>query len=241
MSAPTGLAFSHEIPKLLRLLRGESNDLDCLPTEWDWQPFARACDDHQVAAFVFCRLKGKPKTISPGLLEYLRQRFYEISARNYRLAKRLVDVTSLLQKESIPVLAYKGPTLAMAIYGDLTLRQYQDLDLMVRKEDLVNAVSVMSCCGFQIQPTFARPQIGPYLVRPQKRRDVAVAEEIPFRSPSGTYYVDLHWQLGHDYWRAFSPDVDKIWDRIERQDLPLGRISTFCREDLFLALCFHGT
>jgi hypothetical protein len=238
--APPAL-FRPEIPTLLRLLSGEGACLDAFHREGDWRPFAEACDDHQVSTFAYCRLQSISKNTPPGLLDHLRQRFYEISARNYRLAKKLVDLTVLLQNEGIPTLAFKGPALAMAVYGDLVLRQYKDLDLVIHKEHLVKAVDLMTRSGFQLAPTFSRPQITPYLCNPRNPRHVARAEEIPFRAPDGTYYVDIHWKLGHDFWRPFSPDIDKVWERIEKQDLPQGSVSTFCREDLFLALCYHGT
>ncbi len=32
-----------------------------------------------------------------------------------------------------------------------------------------------------------------------------------------------------------------MWERTEKLNLPHGSVSTFCREDLFLALCYHGS
>jgi len=241
MSTSRAAEFSHEIPRLLGVLGRGSEGLNWPEGEWDWKPFARACDDHQVTAFVYCRLKNMRGTAPPDLLEHLRRRFYAISARNYALAKKLVDLTSLLQGEGIPVLAYKGPAVAMAVYGDLTLRQYTDLDVVVRKEDLVKAVRVLTSRGFEPQPSFGRPQMTPYWCRPENPRHVGMAQEIPFRAPDKTYFVDLHWQLGYAFWRPFGPDVEGAWNRVAEQDIGPGRVSTFCREDLFLALCYHGT
>jgi hypothetical protein len=157
------------------------------------------------------------------------------------LAKKLVDLTSMLENGGVPVLAFKGPSLAMAVYGGLSLRQCQDLDLVIHKEHLVRAVHLMTGWGFRAIPTPDWPQITPYRCRPENSRDVARGQEIPFCAPDSSYYVDVHWQLGDIYWRSLSPDVEKLWERAERQDLPQGSVSTLCREDLFLALCAHGT
>ena len=233
-----------EIQSLLQLLRTSvSGDLRWLPSiQQDWRTFAAACDFHHLATFVFCRLLDLVgDSVPAGLLEHLRTQFYEISASNYRLAQKLVDLTSMLQSHDVPVLAYKGPALAMALYGNLALRQYSDLDLVVRKEHLLKVVGVMRHRGFEIVPTPGRPQMLPYLCRPENPRHLARAEEIPFRAPDKTYFVDVHWQLGHGPWRTFSPDVEKMWERTEKLNLPHGSVSTFCREDLFLALCYHGS
>jgi len=235
--------WGDETRRLLRLLaQRERADPEWPPAgAWDWRAFAEACDTHQVVPYVYCRLQGLAATTGPaGLLERLRTRFHEICARNYYLAKKLVDLTAMLENEGIPALVYKGPALAMAVYGGLTLRHYNDLDLVIRKEHHAKAVHLMMGWGFQIVPKPALPRVRPYLGRPEDPRNVERTQEIEFCAPDSTYYLDLHWQLGDRFWRPFNPDVEKLWDRAEWQDLPQGRVSTLCREDLFLALCAHG-
>ena len=232
------------IRRLLHLLvQQEGSDPGWPPAAaWDWRTFAETCDTHQLAPFIHCRLQRLPKTaIPPELLKYLRARFHQACANNYRLATQLVSLTSLFESEGVSVLAFKGPSLAMAVYGGLSLRQCNDLDLVIRKDQLLKGAQLMTGWGFQATPTPARPQIRPYLCRPENPRHVERGKEIEFRSPDGTFYVDLHWQLGDRFWRCFAPDVEKLWDRAARQDLPQGSVSTPCREDLFLALCAHGT
>jgi hypothetical protein len=234
----------NETCRLLQLLaHRDGGGLEWLPTAtWDWRTFAETCDAHQLAPYVYCRLQGLTTiAVPPELLEHLRARFHEVCARNYQLAKKLVDLTSMLENEGVPVLAFKGPSLAMAVYGGLSLRQCEDLDLVIHKEDLEKAVHLMTGWGFRAIPTPDRPQITPYRCRPENPRDVARGQEIPFCAPDSSYYVDVHWQLGDIYWRSLSPDVEKLWERAERQDLPEGSVTTLCREDLFLALCAHGT
>ena len=97
-----------EIQSILQLLRTSvSGDLSWLPSiQQDWRTFAAACDFHHLAPFVFCRVRDLVgDSVPAGLLEHLRTQFYEISANNYRLAKKLVDLTSLLRSHGVPVLA----------------------------------------------------------------------------------------------------------------------------------------
>src|SRR5438128_2552908 len=107
----------------------------------DWRSFAAACDYHQVAAIVYCRLQDLVGfTVPSPLLEHLRARFYRVSAYNYHLAAKLIELTSQLEQAHISVLALKGPAAAIMAYGDLALRQYEDLDLVIRAEDVWKAV-----------------------------------------------------------------------------------------------------
>src|SRR5579862_7429084 len=137
ISAASAENTRNEITLLLRLLREPGNaDLGWPQVaDWDWRGFAKACDHHDVAPFIYCRLRGLAGiAVPPGLLEHLRLCFLEGSGRNYHLAQKLIDLTSLFKEHGIPVLAYKGPTLAMVAYGDLALRSYQDLDLVIHPE-----------------------------------------------------------------------------------------------------------
>jgi len=232
-----------ETRRLLRLLaQSESGNSGWPPAvAWDWRNFAQACYTHRVTPYVYCRLQGLTATDVPdGLLEHLQMRFQEACARNYHLAKKLVDLIPMLENEGIPALAYKGPALAMAVYGGLAFRHYNDLDLVIRKEHHGKALRVLTGWGFQIVPKPALPRVRPYLGRPEDPRNVERTQEIEFCAPDSTYYLDLHWQLGDRFWRPFNPDVEKLWGRAEWQYLPEGRVSTLCREDLFLALCAHG-
>jgi hypothetical protein len=238
MSVASAEHTRHDITLLLRLLRpAGSTDLDWPPlADWDWRGFARVCDHHDVVPVIYCRLRGLGGiAVPPGLLEHLRLRFLEVSGRNFHLAQKLVDLISLLEEHQIPVLAYKGPTLAMVAYGDLALRSYQDLDLVIRPKHLQKAVEVMTRSGFQIMPDWWNPCL------PENPRYVARHHEIPLRAADKSYFVDLHWQLAAREARAFRLDVDEVWSRAEEIELLKTDISTMCREDLFLVLCCHGT
>jgi len=208
----------------------------------DWKTFAETCDTHQLSPLVYCRLKQViAPTVPSELLDYLRVRFHESCSYNYRLASKLVNLTSMLESEGVRVLNFKGPSLAMSVYGGLSLRQCLDLDLIIRTDEVVKGAKLMKSWGYEPTPTPARPQLSPYLCRPENSRHIDRGKEIQYLSPDGTFYVDLHWQFADRFWRPFSPDVEKLWERAVKQHLPQGSVFTPCPEDLFLALCAHGT
>jgi Uncharacterised nucleotidyltransferase len=223
--------LSRQVPTLLHFLRRETNDLDWPPSETEWQAFARLCEYHQVTPFVFCQLKTAENAPPAGLVEYLQRRFYEISARNYRLAQEAVDLASFLQERDIIALAFKGPVVALGAYGDLALRQYQDIDLVVRDQDLLKTVDLLRLRGFSIATGSCRPD---------NPKDVSRNHEVTLAAPDKTYFIDIHWRLASERTGIFVPDVEQMRDRVETIQLPAGSVSTFCREDLFVALCCHG-
>ena len=50
---------------------------------------------------------------------------------SFGLAKKLLEILALLDREGVRAIPFKGPTLAVKAYGDLTLRPFSDLDIFV--------------------------------------------------------------------------------------------------------------
>ena len=214
---------------LLELWRGLNEPDHRAEVEGNWKSFLAACDYHQVGPIVFHRFQGRVAVPSQ-ILEHLHARFYHVSAYNHRLAMHLVQLVAEFEQERIPCLALKGPVVAMAAYGDLSLRQYEDIDIIVRPEDVATAVEMMIALGFQL----GRGQAERY-------KHLKLDHEVTLTAPDNSYSVDLHWQLAPPYARLFGPDVREMWLRAEQLQLPHGIVRVLNREDLFLALCQHGT
>ena len=214
---------------LLRLWRGLNEPDQRVAVEENWKSFLAACDYHQVAPIVFHRFQGRVD-VPRQVLEHLRARFYHVSAYNHRLAMHLVQLIAKFEQQRIPCLVLKGPAVAMAAYGDLSLRQYEDIDIMVHVEDVSIAVEMLFNRGF-------RPARG----HAEKYKNVNLYHEITMAAPNESYAVDLHWQLAPSYARAYGPGVHSVWLRTEQLQLPHGSVRVLSREDPFLALCQHGT
>jgi hypothetical protein len=55
----------------------------------------------------------------------------------------------LLESYEIPAIAYKGPTLAVSAYGNLSLRQFGDLDILVQDRAYERARQLLIKQGFR--------------------------------------------------------------------------------------------
>jgi putative nucleotidyltransferase-like protein len=222
--------FADQIPNLLGLLSTDGNP-DWFTCDKQWRSFVQACDYHQVVTQVRCRLKGLENKLPPEFLHVLTKRCYEIAANNYHLAREVVNITSQLQEHGISTLTYKGPAVAMSIYGDIAFRQYNDLDVVVRSADLLEAASVLTRNGFMLAPDSSQPR---------NLQNASGYDVVTLAAPARSYFVDLHWHFSPEYARAFCPSEEEIWGNSEKIQLPCGRVLTLSPEDSFVVLCFHG-
>jgi hypothetical protein len=216
---------------LLHIWRGLNGADHDAQVEQDWESFLAACEYHQVSPIVFHRVANSGgHSIPLQVLDQLRVRFYRISAYNYHLAMHLAQLVAQFERLQIPCLALKGPTVALMAYGDLSLRQYEDIDIMVRVEDVPKAVAMLFDRGYQ-----------PAKGHAERHKDVKRYHEITLTAPDNSHAVDLHWQLAPPYAQVFGPDPSTLWRQAVKLRLPHGDVSVLAREDMFLTLCQHGT
>jgi hypothetical protein len=214
---------------LLHLWRGLNKPDYRTEVDGNWESFLAACDYHQVGPIVFHRFQDR-LDVPRQIMEQLRAHYYQVAAYNHRLATHLVQLMGEFEQQGMPCMALKGPAAATAAYGDLTLRQYEDIDLLVRMEDVAKAVEMLIALGFQ-----------PARGQAERYKHLKLYHEVTLTAPDNSYDVDLHWQLTPPYARVYGPDVHAVWLRAERLKLPQGSVRVLGREDLFLTLCQHGT
>jgi hypothetical protein len=146
------------------------------------------------------------------------------------LASELVRITSALEGARIAAIPFKGPVLAMTAYGDLALRSYGDLDIMVPEERLAEARRVLEGLGYDLlTPMNAREE------RAYLRTECAFL----FHNSERGHHVELHWRF---FERHASIDLPVAEFRMRAHAIRLAgtRVRLFATEDMLLYLCIHG-
>ena len=70
--------------------------------------------------------------------------------RNLLLVGQLLMLLRLFKDNDIPIIPYKGAVLAASAYGDITLREFHDLDFLVQKDHLLKARDLLLSHGYQL-------------------------------------------------------------------------------------------
>lgn len=163
-------------------------------------------------------------------LTQLRRRTQAGALLNRVLAQELVVLCEAFAAHGVPVMPIKGATLAVSAYGDLTLRDFSDLDLLVPKRSIAEAQAVLLALGYERKDPSSDPgetdhEEGPF--------HVFIKKHTLFR-------VDLQWVMAHQHF-SFQLDRPEFWQR--RTPVPLANktVQGLAPEDLLIVLCVHGS
>jgi len=201
-----------------------------LQQEIDWTYLLRTAGRHGVAPLLYRSLNATNAEVVPeDVMGQLRERFYANSRRNLLLTGKLLEILDALEERKIPAIPYKGPVLATFAYGNLALREFGDLDLMLKDKDVLEAKEVLTSLGYQPRDRLTRAQEAAFL---------RYERQYEFSRDDGTA-VELQWKVTPAYF-SFPLDYEYVWERTVPVSLGGRTVQTFSPEDLLLILCVHG-
>ncbi len=116
-----------------------------------WDSFIYESNRHKVTPLVFQSLKQLCPTYVPSpYLEILEKQYRANVAKNLFLLTSLIEITQALSNRGIVSLSFKGPSLAYLAYQDIGLRQFSDLDIIVRRDDYDAARRFLQETGYRL-------------------------------------------------------------------------------------------
>jgi hypothetical protein len=121
-----------------------------LATPLRWDVILKYATAHEVYPLLYRNLRrlGFPGVPIEARMEL--ETLYKINAfRNVHLAEELARVLTLLADAGIPTIPVKGVTLAKSLYGDLSLRVCADLDILVPRQAVAQAIDLLLTKGYE--------------------------------------------------------------------------------------------
>jgi len=197
----------------------------------DWGLMLDLAAYHGVFPLLYRNLSTICPSLVPGdTLTKLRQKTQACALLNRSLAQELRNLCDAFAERSVPVVPIKGATLALSAYGDLTLRDFSDLDLLIPESAIGAAQAVLFAQGYErkdlsTDPVEAEHDEGPYHVFIKKRCLVR---------------VDLQWVMAHQHF-AFQLDRPEFWAHRSPVILGSSTVQVLAPEELLILLCVHGS
>jgi hypothetical protein len=204
----------------------------CLSRSLDWDYLVRTARRNRTLTLLYWTLsRSGPERVPAPVLQQLRSHFEALQCRNQQLTDELLRILEALADRGIPAVPYKGPVLAMSAYKNLALREFQDLDVIIHKEDLPKVKDVLITAGFE-------PHVH------ESYRDEADALQygynLAFFRPQGNIKLEIHWAFTSDY-LPFPVDLRYLRTRLEPFVLTGRTVQNIAPEELLLILCVHAS
>jgi hypothetical protein len=196
----------------------------------DWEYLLRTAHAHGVAPLLYWHLDAAcPEAVPEDAFDHLRGNFRANSLHNLFLTGELLRLLDVFGAHGVPAVPYKGPALAASVYGNLALRQFIDLDILVDRHDVPKAKQLLASAGYRSQYQLTRAQEAALL----GSRGTYV-----FARDDGKSTVELHWEIVEHF--SCPLDLQRLRGRLEQTALGGELVPTLSPEDTLLILCAHG-
>jgi hypothetical protein len=198
-----------------------------------WHDLLRAGGRHAVLPLLGRTLGGSFADAVPfPILALLEDHARATAERNRKLARELLRLVELLATHEIPTVPLKGPSLAISAYGDLALREFGDLDLLIPAGDLLRVRDLLVSRGYRPRVDLTDEAVGAGLHHLRyhhrfRRRD------------GGEATVEVHWRLMESYYRLNFAEQD-LWRDLARVPVCGASLPALPPERLLVYLCAHG-
>ena len=194
-----------------------------------WSAVLGAAADHCVVPLVCKRLlEFSGDALPPFWRDRFRQEFIANAHRNLLMSGELVRVLRAFEQSGVQAVPFKGPALAQQGYGDLSLRQFSDLDIVLPDSQIIQADDLLESLDYRSENAAAAIA--------QNR----VPGQYAYRHSGRDILIELHTEKTLRYlpvpldWKALAPRMETV--------LVGGQpLRTFSPEDAMMLLCVHGT
>jgi hypothetical protein len=198
----------------------------------DWDSVVELVRRHRTTPLLYRHLNALGSAAIPAAaFEKLHRLFLANAARNEIIIRELFRILDLLEANDIKALPFKGPVLAQRAHGDISLRQFDDLDFLLDEQDIMPAANLLMKQGYG-------PMID--LSNSERVAHLKAGWGYSLQNTATRIHVELDCAIGTDCF-SFRPDPD--WLSRDQTTVTLSgkSVPAIGTETLFLFLCVHGT
>src|ERR1041384_2377106 len=220
-----------EIELILCCSRREADVVELrtlLTQKINWDYLFATAQAHGVLPLLHKHLAGAD--LPSHFLSRLKRESVANSQNVLHLIAKQLRVVKLFKDNGIPVALFKGPLLAQMAYGEISLRQAGDIDVLVNRRDFDYARTLLESLGYEMSPRLTPAQLASHLSHHC---------ELQFMRDEWFTVVDLHWDFAPRSF-VFNLRADEVMSRLQQVSLAGTTVETFGAEDLVLYLAMHG-
>ena len=195
-----------------------------------WTKVLELAEHHGVTPLVYRAISTQTGFVPAEVVEQLRHRYEHTARKNLRFTAEVFRILDCLEGHAIPAIPLKGPVLAETVYGDLALRDFSDLDVLIHSRDVRQAKGALQSLDYSPSTPLSDAEQRAYL---------AAGYECTFDGPAGRNLLELQWNILPRFY-AVPFDIDELFTRSGSVPLCGRTVRALSPEDLFLALSAHA-
>ncbi len=196
----------------------------------DWTLAVRLAQYHRLVPLLFVHLRDHVPAAPEAVVSALHDAVRKTSVHVLFLSSEMARVARRLDRDGVPYLVFKGPSLAEA-YGSVAKRPFVDNDILVHREDFGRVERALLDLGFGTQKRSDRQQSGYLWVHGEYtfRRMVGAARSA----------VDVHTNLV-PFGFSYAPSFGELRGRARTLDVAGTGVPVLGWDDLFLTLSVNA-
>ncbi len=225
------LTGSEEIDQLLiQMLRGQKFPKSAEFYHQDtWQQLYKRAERHGLSSLIYWSLLNDVSSVPEQIFLKFKQSYLTTLGRNRIFLSELERVVSLLGSQSIQIVLFKGAVFVHSLYEDIGLRPMSDLDILVHKQDIPKAVTMLKEKGYE-EPTLLQTE----MMKKDVTHDVHLRQSEPPHVD-----IEVHWLLGGGEKYRQKVDMEWFWNRIVPLEKWGQNVFTLSPTAHLLYLCGH--
>lgn len=202
-----------------------------LKSDIDWSLVKKLLEGHRLEQLLWVHLKKYGDEFpSKEILKHFENRFIEHSKQNILFGSELLKIINAFENEEITIIPYKGVALSAKAYDSILLRQSVDIDVLIRRKDILSATELLIELGYE--PSFK--------LRPHQLSALMKSEcDRVFVHKKLNTYLELHWAITPPYF-SFQLETENLIDTLQKFNMMGREVLMPSTENLILILCVNA-
>ena len=152
----------------------------------DWECLIQMASYNKLMPLLYCNLKNFREEVPENVFKSLKESYHANAKKNLLMLGELLKLLNLFEEHKLNVIPYKGPLLAIYAYNNLTLRQFDDLDIHIYKNDVLKIKEILISKGYK--PQFSLEGF-------KERRFLNTQREYKFNNPKTNINLEVQWKF----------------------------------------------
>lgn len=191
---------------------------------------------HRIHSLAYQYMKHHPVQLEPQVQKQVDAACMKKKLENLKITTGLIKMVQLLDANDIRYLSLKGPLLSYELFGDVSVRDYHDIDLFIPESELFTVKELLDQNGYRNidgLESFTPRQLEEFL---------KAIHHISFTSPEGVLF-EIHFKIFPEAYKSenLNFDFEPLWESRRVLNYNGYRINVQGFEENIVFLIYHGS